>query len=88
MLNPSSEWVDLKGGISLPMAVILLAVDLDFQGWEVTCVEDMLILRPKIQNATKAQQNARALSDQQKSDVRALKPQLLVVAHYLSGPYI
>lgn len=78
-------WVDLKGGTSLPLVAVDLAIELADQGWEVTRLEDKLILRPKTQNATKAQQNATPLSENLKMRIRAQRDYLLLVADYVAA---
>ena len=84
-----SEWVDLRGGVSVPLAVIVFAIDLEDRGWELTRMESKLILRPKTQNATKAQQaqhSPEALSETDRSHIQTLKVHLLELVSYLDRP--
>lgn len=78
MDQPSpSEWVTLKGDVSLPLAAVALAIDLAEAGFGLARQDDQLLVSR--QNITKTQ-----LSQLQRESVQQWKPYLLVVVDYLN----
>lgn len=74
--NPS-EWVTLKGDISLPLAAVVLALDLAEEGRVLSRAGDQLLVSP--QNVTKTQ-----LTQPQREAISQWKLDLLRVVDYMS----
>ena len=78
---PTSEWATLRGESPIRMRAIVLAVELDFLGYELIRFGQMLRIRERNKSATERN----ILTDEVKKLITELKDALLVVVDYLEA---
>ena len=72
-MNASNELVVLRGGVSVPVAAYLLAIDLEARGVHLCGDGDDILVGPRA-----------LLTDQDRTAIRELKPHLLDIVTYLA----
>lgn len=77
----SSEWVTLKGDVSLPLAAVACAIDLYADGWRLSRQADRLLVSPTVTET----QPAQLLSPEARAAIQTCKPHLLMVVDYLNA---
>ncbi len=89
---PVSEWIELKGGFSVPLRAFLLVLELEEEGWTIVGVGETLKLSPEVENPNslsnfternKSATKRNTLSDERREQVKIYKPYLLEVAEYI-----
>jgi hypothetical protein len=68
-----SDFVTLKGGLTLPVAVIRLALDLESRGLRMTVEDDGEVIRVRPSDL---------LTDADRVEIRRWKPHLIALLHY------
>jgi hypothetical protein len=77
-----AEFVSLKGGPTVPEAVLGVAIDLDLRGFALSHQNGTLLVRPKPHMDPKPE-----LSEEERSSIRRWKQHLLSVVVYCESDH-